>query len=308
MNVLVLGGNGFIGSHVVDALLAAGHQVRVFARSPEHYRSPLPEVEYCMGDFADRDLLAEALQGMDAVCHLLSSTLPATSNQDPIADVQNNLVNSICLLEEMRAMQIHRILYLSSGGTVYGNPDVSPVAENHPLHPMCSYAVVKLAIENYLFMYQKLYAFEPIVLRVSNPFGPRQGHAGVQGLIGTALGRLAADEPVEVWGDGSIVRDYIYVADLADLCVQALQRDVCGVFHAGSGRGYSVNDVLNTICKEISSDLHIIYRDGRDFEVQKVVLDMRRTLETFDWQPETGLREGIRHQWQWLQSLPAKIN
>jgi len=305
MNVLVLGGNGFIGSHVVDSLLAAGHRVRVFDRSAERYRSPCPDVEYCMGNFADENLLTEALQGMDAVCHLVSTTVPATSNLDPVADVQDNLVNSIRLLEQMRAVRVYRILYISSGGTIYGNPEMSPVSENHPLHPLCSYAVVKLAIENYLFMYQQLHGFEPIVLRVSNPYGPRQGHAGVQGLIGTALGRLAAGEPIEIWGDGSVVRDYIYVSDLADLCVQALQGNHCGVFHAGSGTGYSVNDILSTIREKISPDLQVQYGERRDFDVKEVVLDMNRTLDTFNWQSKIGLCEGIRQQWQWLQSLPS---
>jgi len=303
MNVLVLGGNGFIGSHVVDALLVAGHRLRVLGHAPELYRAPLAGVDYISGDFADESLLAEALEGMDAVCHLISTTVPATSNLDPVADVQSNLVNTIHLLEQMRLKNIRRIFYLSSGGTVYGNPQYSPVDENHPLHPLCSYAVVKLAIENYLFMYQQLHGFEPIVLRASNPYGPRQGHAGVQGLIGTFLSRLATGEAVEIWGDGKVIRDYIYIGDLAELCVKSLQSDCCGVFNAGSGVGHSVNDIVGVMREEINADLQVNYRDGRDFDVKEIVLDMRHTCNTFAWQPQTDLRAGLQEHWRWLQAL-----
>lgn len=189
---------------------------------------------------------------------------------------------------------------------MYGNPQLSPVAENHPLHPLCSYAVVKLAVENYLYMYQQLHDFKPIILRVSNPYGPRQASSGMQGLIGTALGRLAARQAVEIWGDGSVVRDYIYISDLSELCVQALQSNQCGVFHAGSGMGYSVNDILSLIRSDISADLQVMYQDGRDFDVKEVVLDMQRSLDAFNWRPQTGLREGLLAQWRWLQALSGR--
>jgi len=223
MKVLVLGGNGFIGSHVVDQLLAAGHKVRVFDRSAERYRDPIKQVEYRLGRFDDTFQVAEALQGMDAVCHLISTTVPGTSNLDPVADVKNNLINTLNLLEQMRKKGLRRILYLSSGGTVYGNPESSPISENHPLKPISSYGIVKVAIEKYLFMYQQLYGLQPVILRPSNPYGPRQGHAGVQGLIGTLLARAFSGETLEIWGDGSIVRDYMHVSDLARLCVVALE-------------------------------------------------------------------------------------
>jgi len=303
MKVLVLGGNGFIGSHVVDQLLAGGHKVRVFDRSPERYRAPLKQVEYRLGRFDDTFQVAEALQGVDAVCHLISTTVPGTSNLDPVADVQNNLVNTLHLLEQMRKKSLHRILYLSSGGTVYGNPESSPICEDQPLKPISSYGVVKVAIENYLYMYQQLYGLQPVILRPSNPYGPRQGHAGVQGLIGTLLARALSGETLEIWGDGSIVRDYMHVGDLARLCASALESNSCGVFNAGSGEGYSINQIISMIRDLTGGKLDVRYEAARAFDVKEVVLDISSAMQQFGWKPEVELSTGIREHMEWLHSL-----
>lgn len=303
MKILVLGGNGFIGSHVVDHLLAAGHKVRVFDHVPERYREPLKQVEYRLGRFDDTFQVAEALQGVDAVCHLISTTVPGTSNLDPVADVESNLVNTLHLLEQMREKGLHRILYLSSGGTVYGNPESSPIKESHPLNPISSYGIVKVAIEKYLNMYHQIYDLQPIILRPSNPYGPRQGHTGVQGLIGTLLARMLAGEPLEIWGDGSIVRDYMHVNDLARLCVTALESDVCDVFNAGSGEGHSINQIVDLIREKVADDVHVNYCQGRAFDVQQVVLDIDRARAQFGWQPEITLGEGLEDHLKWLHSL-----
>ena len=301
MRVLVLGGNGFIGSHVVDQLVAAGHKVRVFDRSPERYREPLKQVEYRLGRFDDTFQIAEALDGVDAVCHLISSTVPGTSNLDPVVDVESNLVHTLKLLEQMRKKGLHRILYLSSGGAVYGNAEFSPISEDQPLNPISSYGVVKVAIEKYLHMYQHLYGFKPIILRPSNPYGPRQGHVGVQGLIGTLLARMLAGEILEIWGDGSVVRDYMHVNDLSCLCVNALESEKCGVFNAGSGEGHSINDVVRLIRGMADYELKVIYREGRACDVREVVLDISQAVEVFNWHPEMSLSDGIKNHLEWLR-------
>ena len=304
MKVLVLGGNGFIGSHVVDDLLAAGHKVRVFDRSPERFRKPLKLVEYRPGSFDDTFLLAEALAGVDVVCHLISTTIPGTSNLDPVADVESNLVNTLHLLEQMKNIGLRRILYLSSGGTVYGNPESSPISEDHPLNPISSYGVVKLAIEKYLNMYWHLYGIQPVILRPSNPYGVRQGHTGVQGLIGTLLARAVAGEALEIWGDGSIIRDYLHVSDLARLCVTSLESEVCGVFNAGSGKGHSINEIIILVRNMIDEELKVTYREGRSFDVQEIVLDISHANTQFGWKPEISLVDGIRDQLRWMKPSP----
>jgi UDP-glucose 4-epimerase len=303
MKVLVLGGNGFIGSHVVDHLLAGGHEVRVFDRAPESFREPLGEVEYHLGNFDDTELLGDSLQGIDAVCHLISTTVPSTSNSDPVMDVQSNLVGTLNLLEQMRKVGVTRILFLSSGGTVYGNTGSSPITEDNPLNPISSYGVVKLTIEKYLGMYQRLYGLQPVILRPSNPYGERQGKLGTQGLIGTMLGRALKDEPLEIWGDGSIVRDYLHVSDLAKLCVTCLASESGGVFNVGSGEGYSVNAILGMVEKVLGVELAVAYSGARAFDVQEIVLDIGRVREEFGWSLQVSLEDGITAQWEWLKTL-----
>lgn len=303
MRALVIGGNGFIGSHLVDALLLSGQKVRVFDRGVELYRSLVVGVDYRLGDFSDTPALAEALEGVDVIYHLVSTTVPSTSNLDPISDIQGNLLGSVRLLQLMVQKGIARIVYLSSGGTVYGIPNVSPIPETHPVRPICSYGVVKVAIENYLFMYQSLHGIKPVVLRASNPYGERQGHFGVQGVIGTFLQGIRSGERIEIWGDGSVVRDFIYVADLADLCVKAGLSHSCGIFNAGSGIGYTIRDVLNVALRTADCTMEPIYKQGRTFDVPSVVLDISKTERELQWHPSTALADGIAKTWLWLTGL-----
>ena len=301
MKVLVIGGCGFIGSHIVDTLLAKGAGVRVLDRKPEMFRAPLPGVDYVMCDLADTAQIYEALNGIDAVVHLASTTVPATSNLDPVADITGNLIAMVRLLEIMRSAKVGRMVYLSSGGTVYGVPQSDPVREDHPLNPISSYGIVKVAIENYLFMEHKLHGLNYVTLRASNPYGPRQGHTGIQGLIGTHLWRLARKEQIEVWGDGSVVRDFIHVGDLAELCHRALVSEASGCFNAGSGEGASVAEVVQKICDTVGGDVVPIYKPGRNFDVPRVVLDVTKAKRELGWQKTVSLDKGIADTWAWVQ-------
>lgn len=303
MRALILGGNGFIGSHLVDCLLQAGHKVRVFDRRGEIYRAPLSGVEYLLGDFGDVPLLSEALEGVDIVYHLVSTTVPSTSNLDPVSDIQGNLINTVRLLQLMVQRNVLRIVYLSSGGTVYGVPDVSPIPEAHPLRPICSYGVIKVAIENYLFMFQSLYKLKPAILRASNPYGERQGHSGVQGVIGTFLNKIKSGEQIEIWGDGAVVRDFIHVFDLVRLCVRVGESHSDGIFNAGSGVGCSIRNVLDIALKVTGCDIAPMYKTARAYDVPSVVLDVSKARHELGWHPEVELSQGVDATWQWLRKL-----
>ncbi len=301
MNILVAGGTGFIGSHVCDRLLERGHRVRVLSRKPEQFRAPHPQIDYFLGDLADGFLLSEAMSGMDCLVHLVSSTVPGTSNLDPVADIQSNLAGTVRILELMRKAGPKRIVFLSSGGTVYGEPTQLPVPEEEALHPLCSYGVVKVAIEHYLGMYAALYGLESVVLRASNPFGPRQGRVGVQGLVGSFLCRIQAGEPLTVWGDGEVIRDYFYVSDLAELCALAAESSITGVFNAGSGEGTSINRMIELMRSVTQQDPEVIYETQRQFDVQATYLDISKARKAFDWRPRVDLATGIERHWSWLQ-------
>ncbi len=300
MRALVLGGNGFIGSHVVDNLLSHGHTVRVFDRGVDSFRKPLAQVDYRLASFDDVPALAEALEGVDVVYHLISTTVPSTSNKDAVYDVESNLVGTIRLLNLIRDSKVSRIVYLSSGGTVYGVPDSSPILESHPLRPICSYGVVKVAVENYLRMYHHLYGLEYTVLRVSNPYGERQGHVGVQGVIGTFMGKVLDNQSIEIWGDGRVVRDFIYIGDLASLCVKAGVSHRVGVFNAGSGTGSTIRNIVATLSVVTEQVIQPQYSVGRSYDVPEVILDIQKVKEIFQWTPEISLLAGMTKTWKWM--------
>lgn len=301
MRTLVLGGSGFLGSHLVDVLLERGHEVRVFDRSHERFRQTPQGVEFQMGNFSDTAALAESLADMDQVFHFASTMVPSTSNLDPVADIEGNLVNTVRLLRLMRNSGVKRLVYLSSGGAVYGIPDASPVAEDHPLRPISSYGIVKVAIENYLYMEQHLHGLQALVLRPSNPYGPRQGHGGVQGVIGTFLRRVSRGEGLEVWGDGSVIRDFIHVEDFARLCAMGAEAGLTGVYNAGSGTGQSIRQIVEVISQVCGREVPVDYKPGRGFDVPQIVLDISAIRDHLDWQPEISLEDGIARTWDWIQ-------
>jgi len=300
LKLLILGGCGFIGSHIAEAMRNRGHQIRIFGHIGQHHQ-PLADVEYRQGDFADREAVDSALADIDVVIHAISTTNPGSSNKNPAADIQGNLISTVQLLELMRLRGIHRIVYLSSGGTVYGNPDRCPVAEDASVHPICSYGVVKVAVENYLEMYRQIHGFEPIILRPSNPYGPGQGHYDVQGVITSFLNRIRNGQGLQIWGDGAQVRDYIRVEDVAGLCVLAAEVPVLGTFNVGSGVGYSILDVIAIITEVTETQPEIEYHASRPFDVKRVVLDIEKAKQVFGWRPQIDLRQGIRDYWEWLR-------
>lgn len=300
MKALVLGGRGFIGGHVVDALVAAGHQVRVLDRAPETTVTPAVGTDCFYGDFADKALVYEAASGVDVVYHLISTTVPSTSNLDPVADVTGNIIPTLGLLSCMVELGISKIVFLSSGGTVYGIPEELPIREEHPLRPRCSYGVVKVAIENYLTMFQQLYGLDRVILRAANPYGERQGHFGVQGVINTFLLNVLAQKPIEVWGDGSVIRDYLYVGDLADLCVRVGEQGYSGIYNVGSGKGLSVTEVVQAIERVTGRALDPQYMPSRRYDVPEVVLDISKARKELGWAPKTDMEKGLDRMWSSL--------
>lgn len=301
MKVLVIGGCGFIGSHVVDALMGAGHSVRVYDRQPERFRAPIKGVEYIFGDFSDRMTLAEAISGTDAVYHLVSTTFPGTADLDPPTDVTENLVGTLRLMDTMLGLNVRRLLFMSSGGAIYGIPQITPTPEDHPLRPIGSYGIVKAAIESYLEMYRRTRGLSPVVIRASNPYGPRQGHVGVQGIVGTFLRKAFQDESIEIWGDGTVVRDYLAVTDLADLCVRAGTSEQTGAYNGGSGKGVSVNEIVAHIAAVTGRKLDVTHKAARPVDVPRSILDCTRAEADFGWRAQCSIRQGIADTWDWMQ-------
>lgn len=298
MHALIVGGNGFIGSHLAEGLRAAGHAVRVLDPGPARADTDWSEIDYVCGAYTDAALLDTALDGIDTVFHLASTTVPASSNLDPAFDVSSNLLGALGLFAAIEAKGIRRVVFFSSGGTVYGNPETLPMREDHPLRPISSYGIVKVAVEHYLRMYGHLGRLDPLILRPSNPYGPRQSSAGGQGFIAAAIARARADEPLQIWGDGEVVRDYLYIDDLVDLAIRAAASDACGTFNAGSGDGHSLNTIRAAIERVAGRAMRVEHLPGRGFDVREVRLDISAARERFGWAPTVDLDDGIARTWR----------
>lgn len=305
MRSLVLGGGGFIGTHLVERLLEEGNAVRIYGRNPNRFRAVPWGAEYVEGELGNYGLLREAVEGIEVVFHLVSTTLPKTSNDDPVYDVRSNLVDTIQLLEACVEAGVRKVVFASSGGTVYGPPRAVPITEDHPTDPISSYGIVKLAIEKYLGLFHHVYGLDYAALRVSNPYGPYQDPAGQQGAISVFLHRIHTGEPITIWGDGSVVRDYLYISDLVDALELAASSEAQEkVFNIGNGRGASLNELLETIGGIVEERAEVEYLPARALDVPISVLDVTRARTGLGWSPATGLVEGITRTWEWICTLP----
>lgn len=305
MNCLVLGGGGFIGSHVVDALVDAGTRVRVFERPriPPHRAFGPDAVEWFEGDFQNSERVREAVRGMDAIVHLVSTTLPKGSNDDPEFDVQSNLIGTLRLLRFAVEAGVRRVLFISSGGTVYGVPVIVPIPEDHATEPRVSYGIGKLAVEKYLAVFEQVHGLNYVVLRVANPYGPRQRVDIAQGAVAAFVDAALADRAVDIWGDGSVVRDYVHVADVARAFVLALkysgdQR----IFNIGSGRGCSLAELLTIIERTVGHPVARRHSRARGIDVPSNVLDITRARRELTWHPAIALEDGIARTVAWARS------
>jgi len=307
--VLVLGGRGFIGSHLTDALLAQGAKVRILDRISVQPVSGAPEervgLQIQEGDFtsvADLDL---ALDGVDSCDHLVSTTVPQSSNLDPVYDAQTNLLGSLRFIDAAVRHGVQRVVFVSSGGTVYGQPLSVPIREDHPTDPLCAYGITKLAIEKHLELARRLHWLEHVILRLANPYGPRQRPEASQGAIAVFAAKALRGKAIDVWGDGSVVRDFVHITDVVSALIAAITRSDLNhrLFNIGSGHGASINELLDLIRSILSRELSVNYFPARGFDVPKNVLDVTRAGDELGWKPVMSLSDGIRGYLDWLRQI-----
>lgn len=300
----MLGGNGFIGAHLVDGLLDESWPVRIYDRSPNRFRAIPGGAEYVEGEMGNHGLIRSAVEGMDVVFHFVSTTIPKTSNDDPIYDVRSNLVDTLQLLESCVEAGVRKVVFASSGGTVYGRPRKVPITEDHPTDPITSYGIVKLAVEKYLGLFEHLHGLDYAALRISNPYGPFQDPEGQQGAVPVFLNRVRTGRPVTIWGDGSVVRDYLYVSDLVEaLKLAAETKTRHKTLNIGSGRGTSLEELLAVIAEVTGERPDVEYVPGRALDVPENVLDVARAREELGWDATTDLAGGIERTWDWVRKL-----
>lgn len=302
---LVLGAGGFIGKNLIDELLDKGHEVVMYDR-PETIRriqEKFPKAVYIEGDFLTENNWGKILQGVKVCYHLISTSLPRASNDDPIGDVTGNILGSLRLLETVRKQNNNiRIVFASSGGTVYGPIKFETVSEEHPTNPICSYGITKLTVEKYLQLYKELHGVNSISLRIANPYGRWQKSDSSQGVISVFAGRILHNNVIDIWGDGSVVRDYVFVKDVVAAMLLASTyggREV--VFNIGSGKGYSLQEILGSLEVATNQKAQIVYHPPRSFDVQKSVLDVSRAKLELGWTPMVELQDGIYQTVEWLK-------
>ncbi len=291
--VIITGAGGFIGTHVANRLRKDGIEVVALDRSGE---SP----DLVRMDVRDRGRLDRVLQPGDAVIHLANTSNPTTSELDRVRDVEENLVGTLRLLEACVQRGVASLLLASSGGTVYGIPEVVPIPESHSTNPISSHGALKLAIEKYVQVYGAQSGMRHVILRCANAYGPGQTGAQGQGIIGRAMVSALRDETLEIWGDGTVVRDFVYVEDVAEAFVlAATTASADGVINIGSGSGASVNEIIELIRRVTGRPLKVRYTPSRQFDAPTNVLDITRAATMLKWKPVTPLDEGIRRSYAW---------
>ena len=310
MKCLVLGGGGFLGSHACDALLEHGYRVRVFEKqyvSKENVQHLVGDIEWTEGDFTNESDLREIVQGMDCIVHAIGTTLPKDSNENPAYDISSNVISTLHLLDAAKEAGVRKIIFFSSGGTVYGVPHKIPIAEDHPTDPISSYGIQKLTIEKYLKLYHHLHGLDYAIMRMSNPYGERQRPLASQGAVAVFLHKALKKEPIEIWGDGSVTRDYIHVSDVAGIIPLLLRYEgKHTLFNIGSSKGLSLLELIKSIEKVIGHSIDVRFTLARPFDVPVNVLDNSLARRELSWTPKVELEEGIRRTMKYLAGLEPR--
>ena len=304
--VVIVGGAGFIGTALTLALSARGTPVRVLDRPHRLERSAglLVGIEKSMFEFPDTLGIERHLQGASALIHLTCTSTPSSSMQSLRRDADENIAPSVTLFEAAGAAGVEKVLFASSGGTVYGDTDRFPIIEDTPLAPLSGYGASKVAIETYLQLAARRDGFCGASMRIANPYGPYQLSGAPIGIIARYLSLIAQGDPLTVWGDGGVVRDYIHIDDTVQAILALLdQKDLAsGAYNIGSGTGVSITEIIATLSQLTGLQPQVDYTPARGFDVRRIVLDTDKITQATGWAPQTALIDGAAQLWDALQN------
>lgn len=304
IRTLVIGGAGYIGAYLVPMLIAAGRQVTVLGRSATP-RYNLPEdADYVAGDFGKPSLICNLLDSHQEVIHLAYATVPNTSVANPLDDLLQNLSPSVQLFEEV-AKRALKLVFLSSGGTVYGEAIDIPIKENHPTNPISPYGITKVTLENYARLYAVNNDLKFVCIRPSNAYGVGQRPFVGQGFISTAIASIMQGSPIKIFGQEGTVRDYLYVSDLAAGIASALQYGhLSETYNLSSGVGLSNVDVvvaMTPYLKEMGFQVRIENLPERNQDVKTNVLDSGKLKYHTGWNSKISFEDGLDLTCRWMQ-------
>ncbi|HAO22640.1 MAG TPA: epimerase [Desulfobacteraceae bacterium] len=301
-SVLLLGGGGFLGSALAGHLCKQDYTVHILTRRAMD--SDAPNITVHQGSLDDNAILEKILPTCSTVIHLASTTTPGSSANHPLIEAEQNIAPTLRFLQILQQYDGLQLIFVSSGGTLYGNPKTIPVSEDHGLYPRSYHGAGKAAIEAFLMAYSIRPAKHVTILRPSNLYGPGQTMRQGFGVIRTMLENLRNDTMTEIWGDGENIRDFLYISDmLAVFDIVLDHKDHTGIYNVGAGKGHSINQIRQVIEQVCGKAFKFRYLPVRDVDVRQVVLDCSRLKEQLGWQPQVSLEQGIRQTWEWVKSL-----
>lgn len=307
MQLFITGAAGFIGSHVVEQALARGHRVQAFDNLSSGKVANLPSVadgllRLTVGDIRDAAAVDAAMQGCDAVLHLAAQVSVQASVQDPVGSAGHNLTGFLHVLDAARRQGIERLVYASSAA-VYGTPAELPLTESSPTGPLSPYGLEKRLNEDYAALFGRLYGGHTLGLRFFNVYGPRQDAASpYAGVISKFCAALAEGRPLTVFGDGLQTRDFVYVGDVARLCVDALEGAQVGVLPVGTGRSVTLLDMVAALEQAAGARAELRHGPAQAGDIRHSAMRPDALQQAFGWVPQTSLEAGLGRLWSWWRA------
>ncbi|MEM6337832.1 MAG: NAD-dependent epimerase/dehydratase family protein [Bacteroidota bacterium] len=304
MKLIVTGGAGFIGSHVCDALLAQGHTVHVIDNLNGGKRENLPDgvVFHNMDIRSDEVAVLFEKEKYDAMYHLAAQMDVRKSVADPGFDADVNVLGFLNLMEAGRRTGLKKVVFSSTGGAIYGEPEYVPQDEDHPQQPLSPYGITKLVSEKYLFFYKDQFDIDYVALRYANVYGPRQNPHGDAGVVAIFTQRMLRGQDAFINGDGQQTRDYVFVADVVRANMAALELDGSGIFNVGTGIETNVVELFRMIKEFTGSDIEETHAPGKPGEQKRSVISYARTEKALGWTPQTPIRAGLKETVEWFKS------
>ncbi len=302
MRCIVTGGAGFIGSHLVDALIERGYKVLIIddlSTGKEENINKKAEFEKIkIEDEKIFDILKKFKP--DAVFHFAAQIDVRKSVKDPLFDTKVNVLGTVNLLKASADCKVKSFIFASSGGVIYGDV-FEPAKENHPVNPQCPYGIAKLSGEYYVKFFGKEYSFKWGILRFANVYGPRQDPKGEAGVCAIFIGNMMKKRPCKLYGYGKLVRDYIYVEDAVSLTLQVFDKGVCDIFNAGTGKGTSVIELFNILKEFFDYNIEPILEEKRPGELESNILSYEKAKILLNWKPKYSLKEGLKKTIEWFK-------
>ena len=307
MRILVTGGAGFIGSNVADRFVELGHEVAVFDDLSSGFREFVPaRAKFFQGDLADASAVDRVVAEFqpEIVDHHAAQIDVRKSVTDPVWDARVNILGTIGLLQACTRHGVRKVVYASTGGALYGEGHQLPATEAHPVNPESPYGASKHTVEHYLYLWKLLHGLDYTVLRYPNVYGPRQNPHGEAGVNAIFIGLMLQGKRPHIFGDGTAVRDYLFVSDVVDANVTALETGSGEMLNLGTGIGTSVNDIVRELKIIIGFSEDAIYDAARPGEVQRIYLDASRAKRVLGWSPQVEFSDGLRRTVEWSRHHP----